>query len=96
MRAYKEELEVIASDLLDQSAEAVGDENKPNYTNRQFMNAVIIFQTALMDKMYDNQDYDDMDLENRCDMTIKCGSDLRKLIHTYTNLDTHKVEDFLE
>jgi hypothetical protein len=95
MRTYKNELEEIANDLLTQNAEAKGNENKPNYTNRQFMNAVIIFQTALMDKMYDNQDYDKMDIENRFKMAESCGLDLRKLIHTYTGLDTHKFEDFL-
>lgn len=95
MRTYKNELEEIANDLLTQNAEAKGNENKPNYTNRQFMNAVIIFQTALMDKMYDNQDYDKMDIENRYKMAESCGLDLRKLIHTYTGLDTHKFEDFL-
>ena len=95
MRTYKNELEEIANDLLTQNAEAKGNENKPNYTNRQFMNAVIIFQTALMDKMYDNQDYDKMDIDNRYKMAESCGLDLRKLIHTYTGLDTHKFEDFL-
>ena len=95
MRTYKNELEEIANDLLTQNAEAIGNQNKPNYTNRQFMNALIIFQTALMDKMYDNQDYDKMDIENRFKMAESCGLDLRKLIHTYTGLDTHKFEDFL-
>ena len=95
MRAYKQELEIIANDLLTQNAEATGDENKPNYTNREFMNAVIIFQTALMDKMYDNQDYDRMGVEDRMKMAESCGLELRKLIHTYTGLDTHKVEQFL-
>lgn len=95
MRTYKNELEEIANDLLTQNAEAKGNENKPNYTNRQFMNAVIIFHTALMDKMYDNQDYDKMDIKNRFKMAEKCGLDLRKLIHTYTGLDTNKIDDFL-
>lgn len=89
MRVYKKELEEIAIDLLEQSG------NKPNYTNRDFMNCLIIFQTALMDKMYDNQDFDGMDLENRSNMAVKCGLDLRKLIHTYTGLDTRKFEDFV-
>jgi hypothetical protein len=94
MRTYKKELEEIANDLLIQNAEAIGNENKPNYTNRDFMNAVIIFQTALMDKMYDNQDYDDMNLEDRMKMAESCGLSLRKLIHTYTGLDTHKIVEY--
>jgi hypothetical protein len=95
MRTYQKELEFIATDILIQNAEAKGNENKPNYDNRDLMNTLIIFQTALMDKMYDNQNYDDMDLENRSNMAIKCGTDLRKLIHTYTGLDTHKAEEFI-
>lgn len=95
MRSYKNELEIIANDLLTQNVEAIGNENKPNYSNRDFMNAVIIFQTALMDKMYDNQDYDDMPVDERMKMATSCGLDLRKLIHTYTGLDIHKIEEFL-
>jgi hypothetical protein len=95
MKNHKLAIELIATDILNQNSEAVGNENKPNYSNRDFMNCVIIFQNALMDKMYDNQDYDKMSLEDRMNMTIKCGEDLRKLIFTYTNLDTHKVEEFL-
>ena len=95
MRTYKKELEVIANDLLNQSAYYTGNKNKPNYTNRDFMNALIIFQTALMDKMYDNQNYDKMDIENRLKMAEKCGLDLHKFIHTYTGLDTHDFENFL-
>ena len=93
MRSYKNELEAIANDLLTQNAEAKGNENKPNYSNRDFMNAVIIFQTALMDKMYDNQN--GMSLDERMEMAERCGLDLRNLIHTYTGLDTHKFEEFI-
>ena len=93
MRSYKNELEAIANDLLTQNAEAKGNENKPNYSNRDFMNAVIIFQTALMDKMYDNQS--GMSLDERMEMAERCGLDLRKLIQTYTGLDLHKFEEFL-
>ncbi len=95
MRSYKKELEEIANDLLNQNADAKGNENKPNYSKRDFMNATIIFQTALMDKMYDNQDYDKMNIEDRMNMAESCGFALRNLIHTYTGLDTHKIEEFL-
>lgn len=95
MRAYKKELEFIANDILDQNVNAKGNENKPNYSNRDFMNATIIFQTALMDKMFDNQDYDDMSIEDRMNMAESCGKELRKLIHTYTGLDTHQIDKFL-
>ena len=95
MRAYKKELEFIANDILEQNANAKGNDIKPNYSNRDFMNATIIFQTALMDKMFDNQDYDNMSIEDRMNMAESCGKELRKLIHTYTGLDTHDVDKFL-
>jgi hypothetical protein len=95
MQFFKEELEIIANQLLTQNAIAKEDENKPNYTNREFMNALIIFQTALMDKLWDNQEFDKMPMQQRMEMAVKCGEDLRKLIHTYTGLDTHKYQDFL-
>jgi hypothetical protein len=40
-------------------------------------------------------DYDKMDKKNRMKMANNCGLELRKLIHTFTGLDTHNFEDFL-
>ena len=94
MRTYKKELEYIANDILNQNASEDGSE-KPNYSNRDFLNTIFIFQTALMDKLFDNQEYDNMDIEDRMNMATQCGKDLRKLIHTFTGLDTHKIENFL-
>lgn len=85
----KNRLESLASEILDNI------EEKPNFDNRTFMNCVIIFQSGLMDKMYDNQDYYKMNIDERYKMAEKCGNDLRKLIHTYTGLDTHELENFL-
>jgi hypothetical protein len=95
MRSYKKELEFIANDILTQNAEAKGIEAKPNYTNREFMNTLIIFHTALMDKMWDLQQKENMDFKDRENMATKCGEDLRNLIKTYTGLDTHILENFV-
>lgn len=89
MITHAKELEEIANSYLDQNGQ------KPNFSNRDFFNAILIFQTALMDKTFDNQNFDNMPLEQRLEMATKCGEDLRKLIHTYTGLDTHKIEEFL-
>lgn len=94
MRIYNKELEIIASDILSQQVSDTGAE-KPNYSNRDFMNTIFIFQTALMDKLYDNQNYDNMDMGERIKMATRCGEDLRKFIHTYTGLDTHEINNFL-
>lgn len=92
MRTYKFELDVIATDILTQASEGAC---KPNYSNRDFMNTLIIFQTALMDKMYDNQDFDKMPMKERGEMAKSCGEELRRIVFTYTGLDTHKAEIFL-
>ena len=95
MKKHEKLLEVIASDYLEQNANAKGSENKPNYTNRDFINCVIIFQNAIMDKMYDLQESEQMSIEDRVNMAGKCGEELRKLIHTFTGLDTHDIEKFV-
>ena len=85
MRTHNKEIEIIAMDLLSQSGE------KPNYSNTDLVNAVIIFQTALMDKLYDNQNYLNMSLDDRCIMAENCGNELREFILKYTGLDTFKI-----
>lgn len=89
MNNHGKELERIANNILENS------DVKPNFTNRCFMNTLIIFQNALMDKMWDNQEFDKMPLSDSLNMVEACGNELHKLIHTYTGLDTHKIDDFL-
>ena len=89
MKNFTQELETIANGILDHN------EKKPNYSNRDFLNCIIIFQNALMDKMYDTMEYDKMDIDDRYKMAESCGLELWKLIYTFTGLDTHKLEDFL-
>jgi hypothetical protein len=93
MNKHTKELEIIANEILIENSSDTAI--KPNYTNREFMNACIIFHNALMDKMYDNQDFDDMLIDDRMNMATSCGTELRNLIRTYTGLDTHEVDKFL-
>jgi cyclopropane fatty-acyl-phospholipid synthase-like methyltransferase len=94
-KKIENELEVTANFFLVINSDPKQEQSKPNWSNRTFMNTLIIFQSALMDKLYDNQEFDNMPFEERIKMAESCGKELRKLIHTYTNLDTHKMEDFL-
>lgn len=89
MQNYSNIIDLVAKGLLIQSGQ------KPNYSNRNFMNATIIFETALIDKMFDYQNEDNMSEEDRINMAISCGKAFRKFIHTYTGLNTNKIEDFL-
>jgi hypothetical protein len=64
---------------------------KPNYSIEGFRAATKIFMSALMDKMYDLQEKENIPVESRLEMANKAGEDLRKLINTYTGIDTYKL-----
>lgn len=66
-------------------------EIKPNYTDEAMVSVTLIFQSVFMDKLFDTMEYDNMNKEDRLKMVESAGSDLRKLIHTYTGLDMHKL-----
>ena len=85
MNRYEPILKEIAKGML----EVV--EIKPNYSNDALLDATLIFQTIFMDKLFDCQDYDNMTLEHRQNMAMVAGKELRKLIHTFTGLDTHEL-----
>ena len=93
---HSEHLALLANSFLEQAINAKLGENKPNYTNRDFFNVLIIFQNALMDKMFDNQNYLDMDLIDREQMAINCGYDLRDFILKYTGLNPSNIDEFLK
>ena len=93
---HAEHLALLANSFLEQAINAKLGENKPNYTNRDFFNVLIIFQNALMDKMFDNQNYLDMDLIDREQMAINCGNELRDFVLKYTGLNPSNIDEFLK
>ena len=93
---HSKDLALLANSFLEQAINADFGENKPNYTNRDFFNVLIIFQNALMDKMFDNQNYIGMNYEERAEMAINCGYDLRDFILKYTGLNTSNIDEFLK
>ena len=64
---------------------------KPEYTPEGFRAAIKIFMSALMDKIWELQQDETMDMEVRENMAYKAGEDLRKFIKTYTNIDCHEL-----
>lgn len=63
--------------------------DKPNYTLDGFRAATKIFMSAIMDKMWELQDGEDIDMNDRENMAEKAGEDIRAFIKTYTNIDTY-------
>jgi hypothetical protein len=64
---------------------------KLNYTEDGFRASIKIFMSTLMDKIWELQEKEGMDIENRGKMVEKAGEDLRKLIKIYTDIDTHEL-----
>jgi nicotinic acid mononucleotide adenylyltransferase len=58
------------------------------------MNIVIIFQNALMDKMYDNQNYDKMEFSDRLNMAEKIVEDLESIYVKEIEIDINKYPIF--
>jgi hypothetical protein len=85
MNPYEPIFSEIANGLLEVA------EIKPNYSDKAMLDVTLIFQSVFMDKIFDNQNFDNMSIGDRLNMAQKAGEDLRKLIHTYTGLDTHEL-----
>jgi hypothetical protein len=65
--------------------------SKPEYTTEGFRAATKIFMSALMDKIWNLQSNENMDMEDRIKMVEKAGSDIRNIIKIYTDIDTHDL-----
>lgn len=64
---------------------------KPNYTIEGFRGGIKIFMSVLLDKMWELQVNENMDNATREDMAVKLGNEVRKMVKTYTNIDTHDL-----
>jgi hypothetical protein len=62
----------------------------PEYTQEAFRSVCKIFLSAIMDKMWEVQEQDKMDEEDRMKMATQAGFDIRDLVKTYTGIDTYK------
>lgn len=63
-------------------------EEKPNFSDNDFIYATQVFMWFLTDKMFDLQTEQNMDINDRVLMSDSAGKELKKLIHTYTGIDT--------
>jgi len=61
---------------------------KPNYPEESLRSATKIFMSVMMDKIFNLQNDESMEMEDRMKMAAACGKDIRKLIKTYTDIDT--------
>lgn len=66
-------------------------ESQPKYTHDGFKAGIKIFMSVLMDKIWDLQESEDIEMQDRLDMVQKAGEDIRSLVKTYTDIDCHKL-----
>ena len=59
-----------------------------NYPEEAMPAATMIFHTVLLSNMWKLMEEENMDQSDRIEMAEKAGKELKKLIHTFTNLDT--------
>lgn len=64
---------------------------QPNYTDDGFKAAIKIFMSALLDKMWNLQENENIDINDRIEMAKNAGNDIRNLIKIYSNIDTHDL-----
>lgn len=65
--------------------------SKPDYTIEGFRAGIKIFMSVLLDKMWELQVEENIPFEARADMAEKLGAEIRRIIKTYTNIDTHEL-----
>lgn len=65
--------------------------DQPEYTDEAFRAVCKIFMSVLMDKMWNLQEKEGIEIEDRIMMAVKAGKDLSNLVKTYTDIDTYKM-----
>lgn len=61
---------------------------KPGFTEDGFRASLKIFMTVILDKMWELQEKENIPQKVREEMATKCGDEVRKLVKTFTNINT--------
>lgn len=64
---------------------------KYEYSNEDLLNALLVFNSILGTKLYDLGISENQPFEIMADQAKKMGEELRLLIYTYTDIDTHEL-----
>jgi hypothetical protein len=89
-------LELFKSKLNELAMESLNIKDKPNFTNRDFMNAVLVFHIVFADKINDLQIKEGMSIDTAIQMAEKSGEEIWSLIKTYTDIDIRDEKQIYE
>ena len=60
----------------------------PKFTKEGFRAILKIFMCGIMDKMWEMQLAEEIDMNIRGEMARKCGEEIRKIVKVYTGIET--------
>jgi len=63
----------------------------PNYSDDGFKASIKIFMSTMLDKMWVMQEDENIEMEDREKMALKLGGDIKRLVKTYADIDTHEL-----
>lgn len=68
---------------------------KPNYDKHALRSATNIFISVLMDRVWELQEKEEMDIDTRNKMAVSCGEEVKRLVKVYTdiNMDSFSIDD---
>ena len=61
------------------------------YSEEDLLNALVIFNSIVGTKMYELFTAENQPFELCCEQATKYGEELRLLVYTFTNIDTHEI-----
>ena len=64
---------------------------KPEYTKEGFRAGIKIFASVLVDKIWELQQGENIERQDRLNMVQKVGEEIRQLVKTYTGIDSHEL-----
>lgn len=88
----KELIEVALTEIEDVIIENSARANEPvNFSPDAFRASLMIFQTVMLERMWELQKSEGMEMTDREIMAFELGKELGKLIHVFTGIDTHQL-----
>ena len=84
--AFEKSLDSLADVALEHYSES-----KPNLNDESLLNALVVLQTVLHDKMFDMCDELNLNKDEREQLAFDFGTELKLLVFKYTNIDTHEL-----
>lgn len=65
--------------------------SKPDYTEEGFRAGIKIFMSVMMDKVWELQQDEKIEMDDRARMVEELGNEVKNLVKAHTNIDTFEL-----